>query len=147
MIFKNYVYFSMKPSYLLVRAGSTLLDQGGQVREVTSIILHELFDKITKDYDIAVLRLKENVDISKSTQFLNLPIQDSRVPDGTYGSVSGWGRLSQDGPVPVQLQEVKLPTLNDYQCQLIYSGLADITSRMFCAGVLEGGKDTCQVSF
>lgn len=125
----------MQPSYLMVRAGSSLLDQDGQVREIIKIISHTLFNNETLDYDIAVLRLKENFDISDSIQLVKLPAQDSRIGDNVYGSITGWGRLFQDGPVPMQLQEVEVPTLNDDQCQSLYSETADITSRMFCAGL------------
>lgn len=36
------------------------------------------------------------------------------------------------------------PILSDSSCKTSYPG--QITSNMFCAGFLEGGKDSCQVA-
>uniref|UniRef100_A0A8B9WFZ9 trypsin n=2 Tax=Bos TaxID=9903 RepID=A0A8B9WFZ9_BOSMU len=43
---------------------------------------------------------------------------------------------------PDVLQCLKAPILSDSSCKSAYPG--QITSNMFCAGYLEGGKDSCQ---
>uniref|UniRef100_A0A3Q0SL84 Peptidase S1 domain-containing protein n=1 Tax=Amphilophus citrinellus TaxID=61819 RepID=A0A3Q0SL84_AMPCI len=47
-------------------------------------------------------------------------------------------------PSPKNLQEVKIPIVSNRQCRKSYSG--GITSNMICAGLTQGGKDSCQVS-
>uniref|UniRef100_A0A3P9HR66 Peptidase S1 domain-containing protein n=1 Tax=Oryzias latipes TaxID=8090 RepID=A0A3P9HR66_ORYLA len=45
--------------------------------------------------------------------------------------------------LPSTLQEVSVPIVNNTQCNSSY-GI--ITSNMICAGLSQGGKDSCQVS-
>lgn len=42
-----------------------------------------------------------------------------------------------------KLQCLDIPILSDSDCHNSYPGMID--SSMFCAGYLEGGKDSCQV--
>lgn len=44
---------------------------------------------------------------------------------------------------PDRLRCLDAPILSDSSCRSAYPG--QITSNMFCAGFLEGGKDSCQV--
>lgn len=81
----------------------------------------------------------------KAVAPVSLPRQSSQYAVGTPGVATGWGRLSEGGPVPLELQEVVLPVLADETCTFVYGNM--ITSSMFCAGVPQGGKDTCQVFF
>ncbi|KAJ8376975.1 hypothetical protein SKAU_G00075550 [Synaphobranchus kaupii] len=45
--------------------------------------------------------------------------------------------------LPSTLQCLDIPILSDRDCEASYPGM--ITPTMFCAGYLEGGKDSCQV--
>ncbi len=47
-------------------------------------------------------------------------------------------------PSPNVLQEVEVPVIGNRQCNCLY-GVGEITDNMICAGLLEGGKDSCQV--
>lgn len=47
-------------------------------------------------------------------------------------------------PFPGTLQEVSIPIVSNTDCNDAYNGR--ITSNMMCAGVTQGGKDSCQVS-
>lgn len=47
------------------------------------------------------------------------------------------------GNYPDRLRCLDAPILSDTSCRKSYPG--QITSNMFCAGFLEGGKDSCQV--
>uniref|UniRef100_A0A3P9P690 Peptidase S1 domain-containing protein n=1 Tax=Poecilia reticulata TaxID=8081 RepID=A0A3P9P690_POERE len=46
-------------------------------------------------------------------------------------------------PFPQTLQEAEIPVVSNSQCSTSYDS---ITSNMICAGLTEGGRDTCQVS-
>lgn len=46
-------------------------------------------------------------------------------------------------PFPQNLQEVSVPIVSNTKCSASYGS---ITSNMICAGLSEGGKDSCQVS-
>lgn len=45
---------------------------------------------------------------------------------------------------PDLLQCLNVPVLSQTKCKAAYPG--QITDNMFCAGYLEGGKDSCQVT-
>lgn len=47
-------------------------------------------------------------------------------------------------PYPETLQEVQVPIVSNKNCANIY-GHEVITDNMVCAGLTEGGKDSCQV--
>ncbi len=47
-------------------------------------------------------------------------------------------------PFPETLQEVEVPVVGNRQCNCL-NGVGTITDNMICAGVLAGGKDSCQV--
>ena len=65
---------------------------------------------------------------------------------GRPGSVAGWGLTS---PVlhtsPAALLQVQLPILENDACRASYHHVFRITDGMLCAGLQQGGKDTCQV--
>ncbi|XP_061452071.1 trypsin-3-like [Rhineura floridana] len=68
--------------------------------------------------------------------------QSCPVP-GENCLVSGWGNTLTSGvKYPDKLQCLNLPILSSSTCHASYPGR--ITSNMFCAGFLEGGKDSCQ---
>ena len=52
--------------------------------------------------------------------------------------------FSENLPSPKTLQEVEVPVLGNRQCNCL-NGVGKITNNMICAGVLAGGKDSCQV--
>uniref|UniRef100_A0A8C7YJT3 Peptidase S1 domain-containing protein n=1 Tax=Oryzias sinensis TaxID=183150 RepID=A0A8C7YJT3_9TELE len=49
---------------------------------------------------------------------------------------------SRSGSTASSLQEVSVPIVSNSQCSSSYS----LTSNMMCAGLTQGGKDSCQVS-
>ena len=52
--------------------------------------------------------------------------------------------LSVSLAFPETLQEVEVPVLGNRQCNCL-NGVGTVTDNMICAGVLAGGKDSCQV--
>lgn len=64
--------------------------------------------------------------------------------------VAGWGRLQEGGKSSNVLQELQLPVLKNDVCRDRYQKQGKLLSekqfsdRVLCAGVLTGGKDSCQ---
>nr|XP_046256155.1 trypsin-2-like [Scatophagus argus] len=67
----------------------------------------------------------------------------SCAPAGTMCLVSGWGNTMSSTVDRNKLQCLDIPILPDEDCRRSYPGR--ITEAMFCAGYLEGGKDSCQM--
>jgi len=60
----------------------------------------------------------------------------------------GWGVLTFHSPFrSCDLQQVQLPVISHSQCLMKSKYTSDLLpSTLFCAGLPQGGKDTCQVS-
>ncbi len=58
------------------------------------------------------------------------------------GCVCFWCSVSL--PAPGILQETMVPVVANDQCNTLL-GSGSVTTNMMCAGLIEGGKDTCQV--
>ncbi|KAM8927471.1 serine protease 1-like isoform 2-T2 [Pelodytes ibericus] len=87
------------------------------------------------------------VKLAEPAQF-NQHVQPIRVAsgcpqEGSQCLVSGWGNLLTSGvQYPDALQCLDVPVLSEASCKASYPH--QISSSMFCAGFLEGGKDSCQ---
>ncbi|KAK9520323.1 hypothetical protein VZT92_020218 [Zoarces viviparus] len=127
-------------------------------RSVERIFLHPNFQPDNYNNDIALLRLEEQVGFTEFIRPVCLPPprnQDdppSPLPN-SLGVVAGWGisnlnTSSSSDPEMTSdlLQYVKLPVVSQDECEGSYASRSvsyNITHNMFCAGFLEGGRDTC----
>ncbi|GAB0092731.1 hypothetical protein DMENIID0001_077620 [Sergentomyia squamirostris] len=127
-----------------VRVKSSYHASGGQVIRVAKIIQNPQYNSQTVDYDISLLKLEKALTFGDGVQPIPLLNSGDVVPDGDLITVSGWGRLSENGPIPSQLQAIKIPKMNDVVCQnALMVTDAPMTDRKLCAGTLSGGNNTC----
>ncbi|KAJ8918131.1 hypothetical protein NQ315_011588 [Exocentrus adspersus] len=137
--------YEVTASRLSIRAGSSYHNSGGTVVKVSKIYQHSQFNSDTYDYDVAVLKLASALTLGTNVATITLIAANLEIKDGDTAVASGWGRLTNDGVVPTQLQAVSLPTISTNTCTKYYgSSTGGVTTRMFCAGYEAGGKDTCQ---
>ncbi|EEC05214.1 secreted serine protease, putative, partial [Ixodes scapularis] len=109
------------------------------VLQVRDFIIHEGYGSHMKN-DIALLRLREPFNLKKSRGRIAtvcLPIKD--VKPSTTITVSGWGRLTEDGRLPNVLRAVDVKVRQNSFCSIDETKF--IPRTMFCAGNNE--KDTC----
>nr|AEA08588.1 trypsinogen H1_1f [Dissostichus mawsoni] len=105
-----------------------------------SVITHPYYDRYSLTNDIMLIKLSKPATLNQYVQPVALP--SSCAPAGTMCTLSGWGNTMSSTADGNRLQCVAVPILSYEDCDNSYPGMTDNT--MFCAGYLEGGKDSCQ---
>lgn len=112
--------------------------------QVKTINQHPKYNALSNNNDISILELKTPLTFDTTIQPVKLPEADEDVPEGLNGTVTGWGKDSENGEMQTHLRKLDVPIASVEQCKKIYGTV--ITDHMMCAGYLEGGKDACQVT-
>ncbi len=138
------------PQGLFVRIGLQNQDdtEGVERIAVTQIILHERFNEMTMDNDIALVRLGRN---SSKTPVRLLTSEQERalLQDGTQAVVKGWGftsdpNINDDAEESHALRKAVIQILARDECNQRNRYDNDVTENMICAGNFDGGVDSCQ---
>ncbi|XP_048042858.1 transmembrane protease serine 13b [Megalobrama amblycephala] len=109
---------------------------------VKQIILHEKYDPVTKNNDIALLKLNKQ---ASNIQPICLPVFGQTFSPAQQCYTTGFGVTRQGADSSsTSLMEVKVDLIDSSVCNslTVYNG--QITENMQCAGDLMGGKDSCQ---
>lgn len=112
---------------------------------VDEIIVHDKYDKATKQNDIALVRLKTFV---RFTNFIRPAClkQQSNIEEAK-ALATGWGHTgnANDASSSDELLKVQLDILSINQCKDYFKQdkRIIINQNEICAGVLLGGRDTC----
>ncbi|MBW3935403.1 serine protease, partial [Neisseria meningitidis] len=130
-------------SRLEVRMGEHHIRQNENTEQFVSssrVIRHPNYNSYSLVHDIMLIKLSQPAVFNQNVQPVALP--ESCAPAGTMCLVSGWGNTMNPAADGDRLQCVNVPILSDADCNNSYPGMIEVT--MFCAGYLEGGKDSCQ---
>ncbi|KAK5905067.1 hypothetical protein CesoFtcFv8_006572 [Champsocephalus esox] len=111
-------------------------------KNLKQIIPHPNYNEYTFDNDIALMELDSPVTFSDYIQPICLPSSTHNFPTGNTVWITGWGATREGGSAATILQKAQVRIINHSVCNDLMAG--EITSRMFCAGVLTGGVDACQ---
>ncbi|KAK8400271.1 hypothetical protein O3P69_003165 [Scylla paramamosain] len=99
------------------------------------------YDPYGKDFDIAILTLKEPLNFTfHQVGPICLPKNNNNTYAGVLATAVGWGDTIENGTQPDVLMEVQVPIIDQASCASNVNGLTD---NMICAGLDEGGKDSC----
>lgn len=115
-------------------------------RRVQIIASHPQFNPRTFEYDLALLRFYEKVPFRKNIIPVCLP-ESNETYVNKWATVTGWGRLYEDGPLPDLIQHVKMPIITNKECEQMYNQagyIEDIPHIFICAGLAKGGRDSCE---
>ncbi|TSO37107.1 Transmembrane protease serine 4 [Bagarius yarrelli] len=123
--------------------GQTYLGSSGAV-SVENILLHQAYNSVSHDYDIAMIRLASEVLPGDYIHPVCLPPYQLSVMEGDELAVTGWGVLQENGQLAEVLQKATVPLIGRSVCSKASIYGSAITSRMLCAGFLKGGVDSCQ---
>lgn len=131
-------------SDLAILVGTQWSDRKPQRNIVKRIIMNRQYDTDINDYDIALIELKKPLTLSNKIQPIPLANSSDKIRDGTMCLVSGWGDTNRQNQALNRLRAVEVPIVNQQVCNKNYAEYGGITSRMLCAGLQRGGKDSCQ---
>ncbi|XP_046403907.1 trypsin-3-like [Ischnura elegans] len=127
---------------LQLMAGSLDVDEG-EIYDVTYFTEHPNYDPDTTDWDMALLKVSTPFVFSGTVSPIALPAEGEELDVGTMVVISGWGDVREEGPNAKFLQKVTVPVYDQNECALAYKTSNGITDQMFCAGVKEDGKNSC----
>ncbi|XP_068229151.1 trypsin-1-like [Palaemon carinicauda] len=99
----------------------------------------DIFNETSKDFDFTIVMMN-SVNINDRVKPICLP-DLSKDYSGFVAVTTGWGSVSEGGPLSSVLNEVEVAILTREECDSYYP--SRITDRMICAGYPEGGKDRC----
>lgn len=73
-----------------VHSGSSIL-YGGVIHNVIDFRIHEKYEEMTNDYDVAVIKVTPTFTYSDSTKPVDLAQGDAQEIFTEWGTVCGWG--------------------------------------------------------
>ncbi len=123
------------PDSVAVRTSSVDLAKG-DIRTVARVIVHEKYDPVVIDNDIALLQLSEPV-TSASGPVGAIPVlgQDAPLPSGP-AVVVGWGMMEEE-KFPASLMETDIDIVSNATCN---AGMAEQTKRDFGSFLIGMGQ-------
>ncbi|XP_068177212.1 transmembrane protease serine 6 isoform X2 [Antennarius striatus] len=135
------------PFQWTVHLGKVQLDccgPGGGVVPVQRIHIHQYYDAVSQDYDLALLKLNRTAPTPPAGHASPacLPPPTHQLEPGLLCWVAGWGAVEEGGGAVNALQAVGVRLVSEEACIRSYGHL--ITPRMLCAGYRDGNKDACQ---
>ncbi|KAL3187049.1 hypothetical protein MRX96_025986 [Rhipicephalus microplus] len=119
-----------------------------QVRTPQEIHVHDDYDPVKYDADIAMVLLDRPVELSSRVQPICLPSErtsQSNIVDGHLGVATGWGQTENRSYADV-LRQAVIPVVSAQECERAYREgrfPLTVTSNMFCGGYVKGRIDAC----
>ncbi|KAL6469337.1 hypothetical protein MHYP_G00228610 [Metynnis hypsauchen] len=109
-----------------------LSNKAGAVRmEVASYYPHPLYNSVTMDYDILLLKLLGAVKMGQTISPITLPQSNQDIPVNTICIAAGWGRIGTFKPISNRLLETKIRIISSKECKLVWGQYAN--SQKLCA--------------
>ncbi|XP_030825646.1 trypsin-like [Camarhynchus parvulus] len=114
----------------------------GNPEEFFGNFLGDFLEDSGRSHDLMLLRVEPPFTCGPRVR--PLPLAEATPTPGSTCTVMGWGSTSSpEESYPDVPQCLNVTVLGDSACSAAYG--AQVTADMLCAGVPEGGKDSCQV--
>ncbi|TGZ61732.1 hypothetical protein CRM22_007807 [Opisthorchis felineus] len=147
---QQYPDLSPQPKRWLARVGEhDMLDKSVPHYDMTvkRIIVHPEYTDRTRENDIALIELNEELPLGPQINVACLPAMNEKPVPNRKCFAAGWGHsLHEAKNITTVLHHVEVPVIAHSKCSKLYSldGVIRIYESMVCAGSEEGGKDACQ---
>ncbi|XP_075004087.1 LOW QUALITY PROTEIN: serine protease 55-like [Calonectris borealis] len=131
------------PPDLTVVVGGIDLNFPLEEHKPDSLILHENFDRISMENDIALIQLSSPVEFNSEKIPICLPFIDN-INTWQHCWVAGWGITSAAVAVPAShvLQKARMKLISREQC---LERIPQLMENMLCAELEKGERGACQV--
>uniref|UniRef100_T1JFG5 Peptidase S1 domain-containing protein n=1 Tax=Strigamia maritima TaxID=126957 RepID=T1JFG5_STRMM len=120
---------------------------GAQTIKVSTTYVHHNHNSQTLDNNIALLKLADHAELREGVCLVCLPARGMDVIPGKRCTVTGYGYMGENGPIPLRIRDVELPIVADAECMKKINAVTDrifvLPTSSFCAGG-EEGTDACQ---
>jgi len=118
-------------------------DQFEQIATAGTVVIHEMYNPLTINNDVAVIRVTPAVTVTNQVSAVCLPKDLTELPEDYNVHITGWGATEGTCCATV-LKQVMVPIVGRTKCNTVpyYNGA--ITIGMICAGLDAGGLDSCQ---
>ncbi|XP_053684431.1 trypsin-7-like [Sabethes cyaneus] len=126
-------------STITLRGGSNNRLEGGVLFDVERIENHPAYVDPTLENDVSLLRSTVEFAGANIAAIALVPV-DTYFSAGTRAVVSGWGLTSVPGSLPIILQKVDIPIIDQETCRAGWP-VGWVTDDMLCAS--EPGRDAC----
>ncbi|CAI5798686.1 transmembrane protease serine 9 [Podarcis lilfordi] len=113
----------------------------GRVEKVFQIHKHPFYNIYTLDYDVALLELASPLSFTSTVKPICLPDHAHLFGQDARCVITGWGSTKEGGLMARQLQKAAVNLIAEQDCRRFYP--VQISSRMVCAGFLQGSVDSC----
>jgi len=132
------------PSALAVIVGQVDLEAAGAKRmHVKRVIIHEKWNSLSRDNDIALLELESAVPSGGGAPIAIAPTAPAHaLAPGDTLIVAGWGATESGISVSPTLRYAEVLCFDQGECKQDYGD--NITTHMMCAGDNTRGADACQ---
>ncbi|XP_036594363.1 mast cell tryptase-like [Trichosurus vulpecula] len=143
--------FPVEPSWYMIQLREQHLYYEDKLLPLTKIIIFPNYTAAARGGDVALLKLKNPVELSSHIKLISLPTAKETFPLDSECWVTGWGDLNSGVslPPPYTLRQVQVPLLDTQKCDEEYhngaytsSSVRIIMDDMLCAG--KAGVDSCQ---
>jgi secreted trypsin-like serine protease len=138
----------LKPSQVVITAGTSRLVASATRRNVKRIIVHKNYNSSITNNDIALIELLDPLPLDdqiKTVALLTPTAESTILASNASFVVTGWGATTEGGSKVRDLRYLEnLPLIERTICNEPLSYDGRITENMICAGVLAGGQDSCQ---
>jgi len=115
----------------------------GTIIDVEKIFIHPFWVSREFDGDIALLKLKTPANV-ENVAITGMSYDQYNYAAGTVATVMGWGGTEVNGGAPSpKLLEVDVPVVDQITCDETMKSFGPFDEKMLCAGLAEGGKDSC----
>ncbi|XP_070161271.1 chymotrypsin-2-like [Polyergus mexicanus] len=134
------------PADIIIVVGTINLNRSGIKHAIKEIISHKEYDPSNSWLnDVALIKVFSPFRPSHNIGFVNLPKQDEAVQPGTVARVSGFGRISEDGPGSNILQQATIYIADQDYCKNMYSKmLYNIYDTHICANDPNISRGSCK---